>query len=201
MCFRQHELARQVAEGAVQAPGFLGVVYGAPMDADWTDEAVWRMANPSLGETASIDSTVSSAAGRRRCRPSRTASGRYCSSVGWAGGAVHRHAAWDGCSAAPTKRGMAFGGLDLSATTDLTAFVVLVEGTDVYCRAFLPADGIVDRERRDRVPYRLWAEQGSLILTPGPRSITAPSKRRCSRRRRCASLRASRLTRGTALSW
>ena len=25
------------------------------MDADWTDEAVWRAANPSLGETASID--------------------------------------------------------------------------------------------------------------------------------------------------
>jgi len=56
----------------------------------------------------------------------------------------------------------------LSATQDLTAFTVLVEGTDVYCWAFLPAEGIEERERRDRVPYRLWAEQRSLILTPGP---------------------------------
>ena len=45
---------------------------------------------------------------------------------------------------------------------------MLAGGTDVYCWAFLPAEGIVDRERRDRVPYRLWAEQGSLTLTPGP---------------------------------
>jgi phage terminase large subunit-like protein len=62
---------------------------------------------------------------------------------------------------------VAFGGLDLSATQDLTAFTVLAEGTDVYCWAFLPAEGIHERERRDRVPYRVWAEQGSLTLTPG----------------------------------
>ena len=30
--------------------------------------------------------------------------------------------AWDVCDAEPTKTGAAFGGLDLSATTDLTAF-------------------------------------------------------------------------------
>jgi phage terminase large subunit-like protein len=74
---------------------------------------------------------------------------------------------WDACSAVPRKREAAFGGLDLSATTDLTAFVVLAEGSDVYCWAFLPADGIVERERRDRVPYRVWAQEGSLTLTPG----------------------------------
>jgi phage terminase large subunit-like protein len=45
---------------------------------------------------------------------------------------------------------------------------VLVEGSDVYSWAFLPAEGIEDRERRNRVPYRVWAEQGSLTLTPGP---------------------------------
>jgi phage terminase large subunit-like protein len=62
---------------------------------------------------------------------------------------------------------VAFGGLDLSATQDLTAFTVLAGGTDVYCWAFLPAEGIAECERRDRVPYRVWAEQGSLTLTPG----------------------------------
>ena len=61
--------------------------------------------------------------------------------------------AWDACDPKPTKTGAAFGGLDLSATTDLTAFTVLVEGSDVYCWAFLPEEGILERERRDRVPY------------------------------------------------
>jgi len=32
---------------------------------------------------------------------------------------------------------------------------------------WLPADGINDREKRDRVPYQLWATQGWLTLTPG----------------------------------
>jgi phage terminase large subunit-like protein len=75
--------------------------------------------------------------------------------------------AWDGCDAEPTSTGTAFGGLDLSATTDLTAFTMMVNGSDVYSIAFLPEHGIVERERRDRVPYRLWAEQGYLTLTPG----------------------------------
>src|SRR5215208_5855458 len=64
-------------------------------------------------------------------------------------------------------RGTAFGGLDRSATTDLTAFTMLVDGADIYAISFLPVEGIVERERRDRVPYRLWAEEGYLTLTPG----------------------------------
>lgn len=168
VCFRQHELARQVAQGALEAPGFLGVVYGAPMDADWTDEAVWMAANPSLGETASIDFYREQCA-RAQAMPTEQNRFRTLLLSQWVGQAERfiDMTAWDRCSEVPDKRGAAFGGLDLSATQDLTAFVVLSEGTDVYCWAFLPADGIVERERSDRVPYRLWAEQGSLTLTPG----------------------------------
>jgi phage terminase large subunit-like protein len=168
VCFRQRELVRQVAEGTVQAPGFLGVVYGAGMDADWTDERVWRAANPSLGETASLDFYREQCA-RAQAMPTEQNSFRTLLLSQWVGQAERfiDMQAWDQCSAVPDRRGVAFGGLDLSATTDLTAFTVLAEGTDVYCWAFLPADGIVERERRDRVPYRVWAEQGSLTLTPG----------------------------------
>ena len=31
------------------------MIYGASMDADWTDEEVWKGANPSLGETVKLD--------------------------------------------------------------------------------------------------------------------------------------------------
>ncbi|MCG0211275.1 terminase TerL endonuclease subunit, partial [Pseudomonas aeruginosa] len=36
-------------------PTFYPVIYGADADDDWTDEAVWRKANPSLGVTVPID--------------------------------------------------------------------------------------------------------------------------------------------------
>lgn len=36
-------------------PTFYPVIYGAPPDADWTDENVWKQANPSLGITVDIE--------------------------------------------------------------------------------------------------------------------------------------------------
>jgi phage terminase large subunit-like protein len=139
------------------------------MDADWTDEEVWRRANPSLGETVSLDSYREHAK-RAENQPTEQNAFRTLLLSQWVGQAERYldMGAWDACDPAPDKKAEAYGGLDLSATTDLTAFAVLVEGTDVYLWAFLPADGILERERRDRVPYRLWAEQGSLTLTPGP---------------------------------
>ena len=146
VCFEQRELARQVAEGTADAAGFLGVVYGADMDADWTDEQVWRAANPSLGETASRD-FYREAAGRAQAMPTEQNTFRTLLLSQWVGQAERflDMQSWDRCSAVPTSRTMAFGGLDLSATQDLTAFTVLAEGTDVYCWAFLPAEGIVEK--------------------------------------------------------
>ena len=61
-------------------------------------------------------------------------------------------------------------GLDLSATRDLTALVLVFphdDKFDVVCRFFLPADGIGDKSEADRVPYDLWAKQGLITLCPG----------------------------------
>jgi phage terminase large subunit-like protein len=172
LCFEQHELVRQIAQGTAEAPTFLGVVYGAPMDADWTNEDVWRAANPSLGETASIDFYREQAA-RAQAVPAEQNSFRTLLLSQWVGQpeTFLDMQAWDRCAPEPTAAiGAAFGGLDLSATTDLTAFVLVCEqdgALDTYLWAFLPEAGIVDRERRDRVPYRQWARDGSLTLTPG----------------------------------
>jgi phage terminase large subunit-like protein len=46
IAFEQHELTRQIQEGTAQDESFLGVVYGAPVDADWTDERVWQSGQP-----------------------------------------------------------------------------------------------------------------------------------------------------------
>jgi phage terminase large subunit-like protein len=172
LCFEQHELTRQIAEGAATAPTFLGVVYGAPMDADWTDEDVWLRSNPSLGETASLAFYREQAA-RAKAIPTEQNSFRTLLLSQWVGQpeAFVDMRAWDRCAVEPTgTSGLAFGGLDLSATTDLTAFVVVCEqddALDAYLWAFMPEEGILERERRDRVPYRQWAKQGTLTLTPG----------------------------------
>lgn len=65
-----------------------------------------------------------------------------------------------------------YAGLDLSTTTDITAFVVLSEPDDDgirYLKPFLfcPEDSIEKRSKEDQVPYRYWKNAGHIIATPG----------------------------------
>lgn len=66
--------------------------------------------------------------------------------------------------------GAAYGGLDLSETSDLTALVLVSESNgclNTDCTFWLPEEGLEERARADRVPYDLWAKQGYLQTTPG----------------------------------
>ena len=64
-----------------------------------------------------------------------------------------------------------YGGLDLSATQDLTALVWVWwddKGKwNVKPTFWLPAVGLIQKSRRDRVPYDIWHRQGFLEVTPG----------------------------------
>jgi phage terminase large subunit-like protein len=51
ICYEQHEHARQVSEGIMDDPTFLGVVYSCGEEDDWTKPETWRKAAPSLGVT------------------------------------------------------------------------------------------------------------------------------------------------------
>jgi phage terminase large subunit-like protein len=47
--------ARKVAERPSIDPTFLPILYEAPIDADWTNERVWKKANPALGDFRSLE--------------------------------------------------------------------------------------------------------------------------------------------------
>jgi phage terminase large subunit-like protein len=70
-----------------------------------------------------------------------------------------------------TKYG-AYAGLDLSTTTDLSAYAILSEPDENMERylkiwLFCPKDTIEKRSKEDRVPYQYWADKGYIIATPG----------------------------------
>jgi phage terminase large subunit-like protein len=63
-----------------------------------------------------------------------------------------------------------YGGLDLSEVNDLTAFVLIgkIEGVwHVKPTFWLPGDGLIDKARKDRVPYDVWKKEGYLLAAPG----------------------------------
>ena len=84
--------------------------------------------------------------------------------------------AWDSCSSgppAPLDGRECWCGLDLATTFDTSAFVAVFpaeDGTyDVLCRFWIPGDNAQDREKRDRVPYTVWANEpeNGLTMTDG----------------------------------
>ena len=66
-----------------------------------------------------------------------------------------------------------YGGLDLSSTTDVTAFVLVFPPTDedepfAVLPYFWGSEENIDlRVRRDHVPYDVWQKQGFLQTTEG----------------------------------
>jgi phage terminase large subunit-like protein len=65
-----------------------------------------------------------------------------------------------------------YGGLDLSARTDLTALVWAAEDNNgvvhLLPRVWMPADTMVAHGLRDRVPYDAWHRLGHVTAVPGP---------------------------------
>ena len=64
-----------------------------------------------------------------------------------------------------------YGGLDLSSTTDITAFVLVFPPRDeddkfaILPYFWSPEDTLELRVRRDHVPYDVWEKQGYLMST------------------------------------
>jgi phage terminase large subunit-like protein len=83
-------------------------------------------------------------------------------------------ALWLACSAPPIDLAgrEVYGGLDLSATSDLTALVLVhrdpLNGEwSAESTFWLPEEGLEANAKADRTPYDLWVRQGHLIAAPG----------------------------------
>lgn len=169
-----HDYACKVRDGIIIDPTFLPVIYAAPEDADWTDEQVWHDCNPALECFRSIDEM------RQLCLRAQETPGlemtfRRLYLNQWVN-SVERWLPmdkWDECSATPGDLAgrSCYAGLDLSSTTDLTSLAKVFpqdDGSyDVLWHYWIPEDTAVEKERKDRVPYRLWAKQGFVTMTPG----------------------------------
>lgn len=176
--FELYAHAKNVANNPALDPAFLPIIYEAPTDADWTDEKVWRRANPALGDFRSLEE-MRTACARAREIPAQENTFRRLYLNQWTEQASRwiAMAAWDACASPMLRAALAgrrcFVGLDLSSTTDLTAVVAVFPSDDnetfhVLPHFFIPAERIQARVTRDRVPYDQWARGEFLTATPGP---------------------------------
>lgn len=147
-------------------------VYAADEDAEVMDEAAWKAANPALG-TFRSDIELKQAAEKAARMPSFENSFRnlYLNQRINMVAAFVSPAIWKAGNGEPgALDGVVYGGLDLSATTDLTS-LVLTSRVDGLLRVhpffWMPHDNVQEAARRDRAPYDVWVKQGLLRTTPG----------------------------------
>lgn len=173
LCNEWHQRACRVRDngGDKNKPGydpaFLPVIYETDVDADWTDEKVWETVNPN------IDISVSREELRRECKeaqenPASQNSFRrlHLNQKTEQDARAIDMALWNEGDTKYTEESLlsrqCFAGLDMSSTTDVTAFVMLFPPVDedeqwkTICRFWIPHENAWARDRKDRVPYTAW---------------------------------------------
>lgn len=170
------DYGQQINAGDVADPSFHLTLYSAPDSMDPWDPETWKLANPALGDFRSLEDVERQAAQAEKVPSKENAfrnlilNQRVASHVRFL--AKSEWEANGGSFDVDALTGeTCFGGLDLSASRDLTAFVLVFpseDGTfDVLPSFFLPKENIREKAAADRVPYDLWANSGHLNLVPG----------------------------------
>lgn len=179
-------------------PNWLPVLYGLTAmfgddpddlkDIDIWDEALWYLCNPSLGRHLKLRTVRMEAmearrseAGEKLFRWLRLNQWISVKAVGWIALTLY-----DKTQCGPSKKAereawvaehlagkLCYGGVDLSTSKDLTAFVLLfppqpgLETAVLFPMIWRPGGTAEEAERRDHVPYRDWARAGFLDLCDG----------------------------------
>lgn len=178
ICWEVHQKAVDILEGRKIDPSFYPVIYGINDDDDWSDEKNWYKANPSLDVTVDVDK-LRQAYESAKDNPAEENLFRQLRLNQWVKQNVRWMPmdVWDKCAFPVDPKELegreCFAGLDLSSSTDITAFVLVFPPQDeddkyqILPYFWIPEDTIEQRVRRDHVPYDIWKEKGLIMSTEG----------------------------------
>jgi phage terminase large subunit-like protein len=151
-------------------------LFTVPSDADPWDESNWALANPALNDFQSLAEVRELAAVARRM-PAQEAAFRNLvlnQRVNAEIGHFLSQEVWQQNGEPPDlsvlETAPVWIGLDLAVVNDLCAVVLAAERDGVWHikpAYFIPAVGVAERSRHDRVPFDLWLRDGFAIEVPG----------------------------------
>lgn len=175
ICWEIWDYAIKVRDGIIEDESFLPVIYETDPEDDWTLEETWAKANPNLGVSVKPEFL------RKECRravetPSFENTFRRLYLNQWTEQSCRWLSMdkWRECANPVSLESLegesCYAGLDLSATTDLSALGLLFPrpgGYHYFPFFWMPEEGIHRRSKRDRVPLDDWAKAGFIEATPG----------------------------------
>lgn len=176
VCWEYHEYGRKVCGGLEENDGFFAYICALDDGDDpFKDTRCWVKANPLLGVTFQpkyLEEQILEARGM----PSKESKVRRLNFCQWVESSSNPWLSPDVWMSAlePYDAELllgrrCFGGLDLSSTTDITAFVLLFEPTEAdpvwrtRCWFWVPEQTLFDRNEN----YAKWRAAGWITATPG----------------------------------
>jgi phage terminase large subunit-like protein len=181
VCWDHHEYSVKVNDGTHEDDRWFAYIAAADKTDDWRKEETWRKANPNLGISKSLDYMRSQYTSAKNQPAKQTEFKRLHLNI-WteeAGGWMSMDK-WNACAGEVTDERLrgrdCFGGIDLSAKVDVTAYVEVYPPTPadpvwlVRPTLWVPEAKVLEArqgEARDRVRYDLWEERGLIRATPG----------------------------------
>ena len=179
--YQQHVAAQQLLSGNLFDDETFAFIAAIDEGDDWHLESTWRKANPNYGVTVQ-PKELARLAVEARSTPSFQNTFRRLHLNEWTSQEVRwlDMDTWDASAGvarsqdpivAELQARECWAGLDLASVRDLTALLLAFPNDDgsveVLARFYCPQRGIVERSRRDKVPYLEWSQQGWLTTTPG----------------------------------
>lgn len=176
------EESQKILDGRIDDPTTLVVIFAAPEDADWKDEAAWAAANPSLGlspTTAFLRSEVAKAvtpAGQNAFRRYHLNQwvedhARWITVKKWDAGSPDR-TAWKRFPDELKGRDCILS-FDSTKSFDLASMCLRFppiepdERTKFIWRFWLPTETIEQRIAAERTPFDQWVRDEALTPIPG----------------------------------
>jgi phage terminase large subunit-like protein len=172
ICWDQHRYAEGVLSGGEDDDEFFAYIAAAGPEDDWKDPAVWEKANPSFGVTMGADTFEADCRAAQQSPLAENTFRRYRLNQ-WTEQEVRwlQMDKWDACHATVALDDLVgcecYGGLDLSATTDLSAFVLYFPDSKFLLPFFwLPQDALGWRAKQSKRRVEPWIP-AHITLTPG----------------------------------
>lgn len=179
VCYEHHEYSRQVLQRTIQDDTWFAFIAAIDEGADWRDEDAWAKANPNLGVSVKLDDLRRKAEKAQHMPAAQNGFRRlYLNEWTQQSDRWIDLALWDLGAGEPVfeqalKGRECYGGLDLSAVSDITAWVLAFPDSEDPDRAIFLARFWCPEARltADTNPYRdqyqAWARQGWMKTTPG----------------------------------
>lgn len=173
----QHDEMVKISEQPSRAPHVFVYLRNTPMDADPWDERNWHYANPALGKFLSIESLRAEALEARNDPTKENAFRQYRLNqwVSQVSRWMPLHV-WDATAGMVVEEQLVgrlcYGGLDLSAVSDLTSLAWVFPdpagaGCQVVWRHFAPEAIVPTLDDHTGGAFSVWARQGFVTVTEG----------------------------------